>query len=125
LLEAQGRTVLKARAMKDLERIQTFLDQFQDLVMEGCANDFRGIAEREEYEAIHIYLDGDKGAANWDRLVREAVREQIEIEIYVPVRSILSRWLVNGWRHEDMEVAFKIKEHANAPRASFGYPKIR
>jgi hypothetical protein len=123
LLEAQGRTVLKARAMIDLERIQSFLDKFQDLVMEGCVNDFRGIAEREEYEAIHIYFNGDKGEANWDRLVREAVREQIEIEVYVPVRSILSRWLVNGWRHEDMEVAFKIKELRKRPQGFFRIPE--
>jgi hypothetical protein len=123
LLEAQGRTVLKARAMTDLERIQSFLDKFQDLVMEGCVNDLRGIAEREEYEAIHVYFNGDKGEANWDRLVREAVREQIEIEVYVPVRSILSRWLVNGWRHEDMEVAFKIKELRKRPQGFFRIPE--
>jgi hypothetical protein len=116
LLEVQRRTVLKARAMKDLERIQ-------NLVMEGCANDFRGIAEREEYETIHIYLDGDNGAANSDRLVREAVRDQIEIEVCVPVRSILSRWLVNGWRHEDMEVAFKIKELGKRPQGFFRIPE--
>lgn len=123
LLEAQGRTVLKARAMTDLERIQSFLDKFQDLVMEGCVNDFRGIAEREEYEAINVYFNGDKGEASWDRLVREAVREQIEIEVYVPVRSILSRWLVNGWRHEDMEVAFKIKELRKRPQGFFRIPE--
>jgi hypothetical protein len=123
LLEAQGRTVLKARAMTDLERIQSFLDKLQDLVMEGCVNDFRGIAEREEYEAIRIYFDGDNGEVNWDRLVREAVREQIEIEVYVPVRSILSRWLVNGWRHEDMEVAFKIKELRKRPQGFFRIPE--
>ena len=123
LLEAQGRTVLKARAMTDLERIKSFLDKFQDLVMEGCVSDFRGIAEREEYEAIHVYFNGDKGEANWDRLVREAVREQIEIEVYVPVRSILSRWLVNGWRHEDMEVAFKIKELRKRPQGFFRIPE--
>jgi hypothetical protein len=123
LLEAQGRTILKARAMQDLERIQAFLDQFQDLVMDNCATDFRGIAEREEYEAIQVYFNGDKGEANWDRLVREAVREQIEIEVYVPVRSILSRWLVNGWRHEDMEVAFKIKELRKRPQGFFRIPE--
>jgi hypothetical protein len=123
LLEAQGRSILKARAMKDLERIQAFLDQFQDLVMEGCMDDFRCIAEREEYESVHAYFSGDKGEANWDRLVREAVREQIEIEVYVPVRSILSRWLVNGWRHEDMEAAFKIKELRKRPQGFFRIPE--
>jgi hypothetical protein len=121
-LEAQGRSVLKARAMKDLERIQAFLDQFQDLIMEGCLNDFTSIAEREDYESLHPLFAGDKGETYWDRLVREAVREQIEIEIYVPVRSMLSRWLVNGWRHEDMEVAFKIKELRKRPQDFFRIP---
>ena len=40
---------------------------------------------------------------------RESVRDQVEIEVYVPLRTVVSRLLVNGWRHEDMEVHFKMK----------------
>jgi len=56
--------------------------------------------------------------------VREAVREQVEIEAYVPLRSVVSRWLVNGWRHEDMEAHFKINELAKRPAYFFGVPSM-
>ena len=96
--------------MQDLTRIQAFLDQLQDMILEGCMEDFESIAERRDFAPIRTFLDGKrKGEAYWDRLVREAVREQIEIEVYVPLRSVVSRLLVNGWRHEDMEVHFKMQ----------------
>jgi hypothetical protein len=107
-LEAQGRSVLKVRAMKDLEYIQSFLDFIQGLIMDGCADDFRSIASRQEYASVFSGARRDEIA--FDMLVREAVREQVEIEVYVPLRGVASRWLVRGWRHEDMEVQFKIKE---------------
>jgi hypothetical protein len=119
LLEAQGRTAVKTRAMKDLEQMQTFLDKLQEIILEGSMEDFRSIAGRPEYAAIHSAMQGAKGATYWDRLVREAVREQVEIEVYVPLRTIVSRWLVNGWRHEDMEVHFKIKELRKRPQSKF------
>jgi hypothetical protein len=113
-LEAKGRSELKKRAMQEMERIQAFLDQLQDLILEGCMCDFKSIAERRDFYAIRIFLDGKNGEAYWDRLCREAVREQIEIEVYVPLRSVVSRLLVNGWRHEDMEVQFKMQVRAAA-----------
>ena len=100
-LEAQGRASLKARAMQDLEYIQSFLDQLVDLIVEGSLPELREVAKRREYPRLD--------EATWERLVREAVREQVEIEVYVPLRSVVSRLLVNGWKHEDMEVQFKIK----------------
>ena len=124
-LEAQGRTILKTRAMKDLEQIQTFLDYLQDLVLDSCMEDFRSMAEREDYEAIHGLIRGKKGEVYWDRLVREAVREQIEIEVYVPLRGVVSRWIVNGWRHEDMEVSFKLKMLRQRPQSFFRIPKTK
>jgi hypothetical protein len=108
-LEAQGRTVLKERALAELEKIRGFLDQMQDLILEGCKNDFLSISYRRDFVAIRKFMAGDKGYAYWDRLIREAVREQIEIEVYVPLRSAVSRLLVNGWRHDDMEVHFKMQ----------------
>ena len=126
-LESEGRTVLKTRAMAEMERIQAFLDQLLDLILEGCMTDFESIAARKDFHAIREFYQPDPrspgGAfdiekvmlrssaqlAYWDRLTREAVREQIEIEVYVPLRSVVSRLLVNGWRHEDMEVHFKME----------------
>jgi hypothetical protein len=106
VLEAQGRSALKARAMDELGRIQAFLDHLVDLILDGCKYDFRAISERREYNPIRKFFSDQ---SYWDRLVRESVREQVEIEVYVPLRSVVSRLLVNGWRHEDMEVLFKIK----------------
>lgn len=108
-LGAQGRDVLKARAMRDLGRIQGFLDQIQDLVLEGCAADFESIARRRDFVALRDFMNGKAGDAYLNKTVREAVREQIEIEIYVPLRCVVSRLLVNGWRHDDMEIHFKMK----------------
>jgi hypothetical protein len=118
-LEAQGRAALKTRAMEDMEQIQDFLDQLQDLILQGCQEDFDSISERRDFYAIRSFLGNE---AYWDRLVREAVREQIEIEVYVPLRSVVSRLLVNGWRHEDMEVHFKMQELRKRPQGMFRIP---
>lgn len=111
LLEAEGKTALKARAIQELSLVQAFIDKLQDMILLGCMQDFRSISEREEYDLIHSKIhESLQGGGFWDKLVREAVREQIEIEVYVPVRSIISRWLVNGWRREDMEAHYKMRE---------------
>jgi hypothetical protein len=117
-LEARGRSALKVRAMKDLGSIQSFLDFIQALILEGCEGDFRSIASRDEYASLFetISAAAPRDAVLLDSLVREAVREQVEIEVYVPLRGVASRWLVRGWRHEDMEVQFKIKELRRRPR---------
>jgi Vacuolar sorting protein 9 (VPS9) domain len=119
-LESLGRDKLKARAMDDLLQIQQFLDRVQDMILEGCMDDFVSIAERPGYASIQSLIRGSKASAGyWDRLVREAVREQVEIEIYVPLRSVVSRWIVYGWRHEDMEIQFRIKELRTRPQVFF------
>jgi len=105
-METQNNASVKTRAMNELVHIQKFLDQLVDLVLDGCNDDLRLIAARHEYSAIHHYIVDE---SYWDRLVRESVREQVEIEVYVPLRSVVSRLIVNGWRHEDAEVLFKIK----------------
>jgi hypothetical protein len=105
-LEAQGRAVLKSRATEELGRIQAFLDHLVDLILDGCAEDLRMITERREYNPLRRFFSDE---SYWNRLSRESVREQVEIEVYAPLRSAVSRLLVNGWRHEDMEVHFKIK----------------
>lgn len=127
-LQAEGQSALKNRAMQDLVRIQAFLDQLQEMILEGCMDDLHLIAEREDYEALHPKIlvpfgstarTTATGSDYWGRLVREAVREQIEIEVYVPLRGIVSRWLVNGWKHDDLEIHFKIRELRKRPGAFF------
>ena len=119
-LEAQGRAALKSRAEEDIKRIQSFLDQLQNLIIDGCLEDFESISERREYHAIRMFFHKDE--SYWDRLVREAVREQLEIEVYVPLRTLVSRLLVNGWRHEDLEVHFKMQELRKRPQGMFRIP---
>lgn len=120
-MDANTKGSLKARAMKELLQIQKFLDQLVDLILDGCNDDLQSIAKRREYSPIHKNLADE---TYWDRLVREAVREQVEIEVYVPLRSVVSRLLVNGWRHEDMEVHFKIQELRKRPQGMFRIDKI-
>jgi len=101
----QMHSTLQTRARSDLHTIQNFLDSLVDLLLEGCEDDLRAISHHEYYS--DLVLDEDD---SWERLVREAVREQVEIEVYVPLRSVVSRLLVHGWRHDDMQVQFKMKE---------------
>ena len=105
-MEARNRIPLKARAMDELRQIRKFVDQLVDLILDGCNDDFRSIAKRREFSSIRYYLTDE---SNWDRIVRDSVREQVEIEVYIPLRSMVSRLLVSGWRHDDMGVHFKIK----------------
>lgn len=115
------RSTLKSRAMSDLDRIQAFLDQMVDLILEGCADEMREISQRKCFSVLHSLIESDD-ESYWDALAREAVREQVEIEVYVPLRSVVSRLLVNGWRHEDMEVQFKIKELRKRSQSAFRIP---
>eukprot|EP00980_Cylindrotheca_fusiformis_P001481 scaffold345_cov134-Cylindrotheca_fusiformis.AAC.92 len=118
-LEAQGREKLKARSMEELEQIQLVLNELVNLILEGCQVDLKLIAQHQEYETMRTeIIEND---SNWDRLVREAVREQVEIEVYVPLRSVVSRLLVNGWRHEDMEIQELNKRPQS--RDTFGIPQ--
>ena len=122
IIEAQGRNKLKQRAMGDLEIIQTFLDQLQNIIVEGCRSDFHSICQRRDFVALRPLMEGSQGDSYIDRVIREAVREQIEIEVYVPLRGVVSRLLVNGWRHDDMEIHFKMNELRRRPQSRMRIP---
>ncbi|KAL7563209.1 hypothetical protein ACA910_014483 [Epithemia clementina (nom. ined.)] len=120
-IESQGVTTLQKLAMKDLATLEKFLDFLQATILEGCMDDFRSITMHETFFPLTQSgcFHGKKGEIAWNALVRDAVREQVEVEAYVPLRSVVSRWLVNGWRHEDMEVHFKINELRKRPASYF------
>jgi hypothetical protein len=122
VIESQGRHKLKERAMEDLERIQAFLDQMQSVILSGCHTDLVSISQRRDFVALRPFMEGSQGDAYLDRVFREAVREQIEIEIYVPLRGVVSRLLVNGWRHDDMEIQFKMNELRQRSQSKFRIP---
>ena len=72
--------------------------------MNGCESDIVSIAEFYE-------IDTDKTdfSVTENNYVRTAIRTQIEVEVYVPLRSLLSKAIVNGWRFEDVIVGNKMK----------------
>lgn len=95
----------KGEATKDVEKIRDFIDQVQELVLDGCRKDFISISQRRDFAAL---VDDADGSVR-DELFREAVREQTELEVYVPLRSTISRYLVYAWFNEDMEMKHKMK----------------
>jgi hypothetical protein len=101
-------SVDKVLAAKDVGNIRDFIDQMQDLILEGCQDDFISMSERREFSA----LDDDDENSIRDDLLREAIREQTELEIYVPLRSTISKYLVYAWFNEDMEIKHKMRVSA-------------
>ena len=75
---------------------------FLDLILEGCSNDLTLITQRRDFAAVN-----DQTII--DDLVREAIREQIEIEVYVPLRTTISKYLVSSFYNEDAEMKHKMK----------------
>ena len=98
-------SVDKGMATKDVEKIRDFIDQVQELILEGCRDDLISISQRRDFAAF--VNDPDNIAR--DDLFREAVREQTELEVYVPLRSTISKYLVYAWFNEDMEMKHKMK----------------
>lgn len=108
-LDRKSRYSLKEHSLTELKQIQNFLDQLQELLLDGCTDDLTSMSQRIEYEALFSDTQDNKHALK-DAIFCESVREQIELEVYIPLRSTISRQLVNGWRHDDMEMQFKMKE---------------
>ena len=92
---------LKVVSTDELKRVGTCLNQLTDMILEGSKCDlFRSNIETERNNNDCLYPS--------PKLVN-AVREQVEIEVYVPLRSLLSKELVNAYRNEDLETYYKIK----------------
>jgi len=98
-------SVDKKEATDNVGKIRDFIDQVQELILEGCIDDFISISQRRDFAA---FVDDPDNIAR-DELFREAVREQTELEIYVPLRSTISKYLVYAWFNEDMELKHKTK----------------
>jgi len=109
----------KGEATKDVERIRDFIDQVQELILEGCHKDLVSMSERRDFAA----LVDDADHSIRDELFRAAVREQTELEVYVPLRSTISKYLVYAWFNEDMEMKHKMKALAEKPQSYFKIEK--
>ncbi|KAL7484943.1 hypothetical protein ACHAW6_010559 [Cyclotella cf. meneghiniana] len=109
----QGSTqVNKSMAPADVEKIRNFIDQVQELILEGCNDDFTSITQRRDFAAINEI-------SNIEDLLREAVREQVELEVYVPLRTTISKFLVRAFYNEDVEMKHKMKALENKPQSYF------
>jgi len=112
---------LKDIALEDLQLVKDFLDQMQALILDGCRDDFIAISRRRDYSALGFSNEMHDNAR--DSILIEGLREQLEIEIYVPIRSMISRQVVNGWKNDDMEIKFKIQALKSRPQSWFKISK--
>jgi len=113
-LEAFDRAALKGRALAELSSVQVFVDQLQEIILVTCEQDFRSVASREEFDScIDSKLSFAVREEQMTKLIRRAVREQIEINVYVPLREYLSAWLVHGYKDEDAKIRLKMAQLQN------------
>ena len=118
-LERRSLGLLKERAAKALARTQHFIDSFQDLVFEGCKEDMLSIADHDDYSSLRNRIDSKTGELYCEELFRQAIREHVEIEIYVPLRKAISTVLVNAFRHDDMSLKHKMNSLQTRPQSYF------
>jgi len=111
--------LLKERSSKILAKTQHFIDSFQNLVFEGCKEDMLSIADHDDYSSLRNRIDSNTGELYCEELFRRAIREHVEIEIYVPLRKAISTVLVNGWRHDDMSLKHKMNSLQRRPQSYF------
>ncbi len=90
----------KEKILLELSRVKHFYSSITKLINDGCSKDFDLIIKNAPYGPFLV---------NENSTIREAVREQIEIHAYVPLRSLISRLLVFGWRYDDKEIHFKMQ----------------
>jgi len=120
MVNSKGHGELKKSAEEQMERVRGFLERMEDLVMRG------GEADLDE---IRRYYHMDKGSSSSsninvteNKFVRFGIRKQIEVEIYVPLRSTLSKAIVNGWRFEDVQVSTMMRKLRNEDQTFFKIP---
>jgi len=118
-LERRSLGLLKERASKTLAKTQHFVDSFQDLVFEGCKEDMLSIADHNDYSSLRNRINSKTGELYCEDIFRQAIREHVEIEIYIPLRRGISTVLVNAWRHDDMSLKHKMNPLQSRPQSYF------
>ena len=108
IIMRDGLEIMKATVLNALKGVKSFLFQIQTLILDGCINDLREIASHSEYLII---LDASKGEhqSSEETFFLEAIRSQVEVEVYIPLRTSISKDLTNLWRYDDIEILRKIK----------------
>jgi len=116
LCKQQDRSGLKDATTLGLERVRGFLQQLFDVVSEGCGEDLRKISGRG------VYRGKEMTDERIEKVVRSGVRRQIEAEVYVPLRSLLSRVTVNAYRREDVEIGKQLQVLKEMPQGFYNIP---
>ena len=128
LVKGNDRKSLKSKVDVQMRELRLFLDRMHALIAGGCDEDLRAIAGRGEYAAPKI----EGGAAQSQQQpqqqqqraeIWDGVRRQLEVEVYVPLRSALSMVLVNAFRIEDLEVKKKMDALSSKSQAFFNIPE--
>ena len=99
----------KTKILSDLSTIRRVFSQLEDIIVSGCMRDLKAIASSHVFESMFQNMTEENSKACQEELILEVVREQVQIEVYVPLRSVISNQLVSGWRYDDDEMQFKIK----------------
>jgi len=94
-------SIEKERILALLSRIKLVFSSLSKLIHYGCTNDFDVITASE------YFVPDSPNKPGKSNLLQEAVKEQIEIHVYVPLRSVVSKLLVHGWRYDDKEIYYK------------------
>jgi len=94
----------KEKSVIELVTVKHVFANILDLILQGCSTDFKAMGLSILPSTVIV----DNIDTFIEPLVRAAVQEQIEIEAYVPCRSIISSLLVHGWRYEDRAISYKI-----------------
>ena len=93
------REKLKEVASEHLEKLVGFIAQVKSMIVEGCTTDMEAIA-----------LSGGFGRTeDLEHVISESVQRIVEIEVYVPLRSLLSRVIVNAYRKDDVLIQQRIQ----------------
>lgn len=117
-MKKNNRSALKQNAQSDLNKVKDFLNQMQDLILDGSIPDFNEICRRDEYVTLTEFFNSNN-ETDKSTFFSDCVREQIEIEVYLPLRSSISKHLVHGWRNDDLEMQFKMQELRKRPQSYF------
>lgn len=134
---------LKETVQKELFQVRDFLDQMQEMIFEGSRDEWNTlvtsilppssqskdsdntVSEDKNYlknNTLFLFMTSQNGTLK-ESFFSECVRHQVEIEVYVPLRSHISRILVNGWRQEDLEIHFKMQELRKRSQSFFQIKK--
>jgi len=109
-IQSAQSTIEKEKIIGELVTIKHVFSNIWNLIIDGCLADLDAIANSQDFSIIGTNVSSpDENLVYREALYRESIREQIEIHLYVPLRSTVSRLLVHGWRYDDKIFAYKVQ----------------